>query len=119
LTTPDDVFQIDGTHVYGLVKKSTYTKPPETWEAHRKYCDIQLVIEGREVFGYCPHAMVDEDSAYNEEEDAALFTGLEGINIELAPHQFVIFMPHEFHLPGGIGRDSGSCKKLILKVEAD
>ena len=118
-TLPEGVFQIDGSHVYGLVKTSTYDKPPATWEAHRKYCDIQLVIEGNEVFGYCPLAGVDEEAVYNETKDAALFAGLTGINIELSPQQFVIFLPHEFHLPGGIGRSGGSCRKLILKVEAD
>ena len=49
------------------------TKPQEEipFEAHKRYWDLQLVLEGEELLGYAPLAELTETVAYAEKEDIA------------------------------------------------
>jgi len=84
-------------------------------ECHRKYIDVQVVIEGIENVGVCRRSACDE-SAYDEEKD---FQKLEGDVdlLTLEAGSFMIFYPDDGHMPKiKHGDSSGGVKKVVFKV---
>ena len=73
------------------------------WEAHRRYADVQYILEGAERMG---HALLHEGLAvkkpYDEHDDAALFDA-HGSFFRVGTGEAAIFLPHDIHaaLPGG------------------
>ena len=66
---PVGQFEVKGKDVYGFVVDRTLEEEPRQWEIHKKYADIQLVLEGNERIGWC---VLDEDfPSYDEDKDVA------------------------------------------------
>lgn len=87
------------------------------WEAHEKFADIQVVLEGREIMGYAPIDAMDVETAYNPDKDAAFYTG-SGAALEFAPGDFAIFFPQDAHKPGVRPEGAGeTVRKLVVKVK--
>ena len=83
-------------------------------EMHRKYIDIQVLLEGKERMGWKAFdELTDEVQAYNEEKDCALYADRPTTFVDLLPGQFAIFFPEDPHAPV-IGE--GKVRKLIAKV---
>ena len=86
--------EVDGDNVFVNVmeaKLAPFDGPGKT-EAHRKYIDIQLPINGKETFGV--FTMTDKELAlpFNEKDDYVLFeTKTEPV--ELKPGEFIMFLP--------------------------
>lgn len=91
-------------------------------EMHRKFVDIQLVIEGEEMIEYGLQqpdlAKFDE---YRDEDDYQLTPAIEDKNeVILKPNQFAIFLPYEPHKPGNtVNGKSQTIKKLVVKVPVE
>lgn len=92
------------------------TKERARLEAHRRYIDIQLVLEGDEQIGWKP--LVDchnPMSAHNEEKDIRFFHDAPASWIAVPPDHFCIFFPEDAHAPLV---SSGMVRKIIFKVAA-
>lgn len=116
---PDGRHLLDGERIIALV--STYaSKPraPVSWEAHRRYIDIQVVLSGEELCGWAPIAQLTADGAYSEETDYAPFSG-SGTFLTLRPGLFAVFFPRDGHAPGLAVDESIAVRKLVLKVLID
>jgi biofilm protein TabA len=86
-------------------------------EAHRRYIDIQLTIEGREEIGWKPLG----DCAYpagpfDALKDIGLFSDRPESWLSLPAGHFAIFFPDDAHAPLG-GR--GTLKKAIMKIAVE
>ncbi|GAB4094028.1 YhcH/YjgK/YiaL family protein [Flaviaesturariibacter terrae] len=97
---------------YGPEKAFDSTK----WEAHRKYIDVQYIIDGQEKMGVAPLASARELMPYNEAKDAANYSA-EGSYYVADPSRFFIFFPQDVHRPN-IKVAEGSVRKLVIKVLA-
>jgi biofilm protein TabA len=109
-------YEIEGKEIFAMV--STYETHPVDemkWEAHRKYLDIQVLIEGEERMGFAPLSSVKEVIPYNEEKDIAFYRG-SGDFVTLGKGQFVIFMPQDAHQPCIQKGLPGYVKKVVIKV---
>lgn len=96
------------------------TSPAEGKQAemHRKFIDIQLLIEGEELieYGLSQPNLANYD-AYREEEDYQLTAEIENKNdLILKPNMFAIFLPYEPHKPGNAVSENKWLKKLVVKV---
>jgi biofilm protein TabA len=67
-------YEIDGSHVFALVQ-APQTRPQEQcrWEAHKKYIDIQYLIDGQETIGFQKTEAMAVSEAYNAREGSCLF----------------------------------------------
>ncbi|SFR52046.1 YhcH/YjgK/YiaL family protein [Thiomicrospira sp. ALE5] len=83
-------------------------------EAHRRFVDLQLMLDGSEMMQVATLTDQTPVQAYEEQQDFALYD-LQGQMIHVAQHHFVIFMPQDAHLPC-LGQPSKPVKKLILKA---
>ncbi len=83
-------------------------------ECHRRYIDIQLVLEGNEEMGWktladCREAVSD----YSEEKDIRFFDDAPASWIAVPPGHFCIFFPEDAHAPL---ISNGQVRKAIFKV---
>ena len=100
-----------------MIIQNSVTKKIEdaVLEAHRKYIDIQCVIEGEENFGVVSSANQAITKPYDAEKDYALFSG-ETSFIKLIVGSFIILFPQDLHRPCVEIRSSKPVKKIVLKI---
>lgn len=108
-------YEIEGTHVFALVQRYE-TKPREKgrWEAHRRYIDIQYVLEGEELFGYS-NLENCQAGEYDEAKDFLSLAG-EGDFFVVCAGTFVILGPQDAHMPGIAVSSPQPVKKVVVKV---
>jgi biofilm protein TabA len=108
-------YLILGDDLIAIVEHSP-GKPKEhaKLEAHRKYIDIQLVLEGDEQMGWKPLAeCMNPVSEYSEEKDIRFFHDAAASWVSVPPDHFCIFFPEDAHAPLV---SSGQIRKVIFKV---
>jgi YhcH/YjgK/YiaL family protein len=90
------------------------TREAAQLEAHRKYIDIQLSLDGDEVMGWKPLAdCLNPLSDYSEEKDIQFFLDAPASWIAVPPDHFCIFFPEDAHAPLVA---AGQVRKAIFKV---
>ncbi len=119
----DGRYEIFGEDVFAMVQ-SYQTKPTDagTWEAHRKYADIQFMILGSERMGIAPIERLKSQAAYDAEKDVEFFQGGvgEGLLVTVEQGSFAIFLPHDVHMPNlSIDGRPLPVKKVVVKVKLD
>ncbi len=109
---------IDGENVHALVSEYS-TKPlaQGRWEAHRRYIDLQCVIQGAERIGHAPVDLLRAEP-YDEQKDIMWLSG-EGQFATLRPGDFMILFPCDAHMPGIAVDDSPApVRKIVVKIAA-
>ena len=85
---PNGRYELDGDRVYCLVQRYR-TKPLEqaTFEAHRKYADVQCLLAGRETILWAPlTALITVKQPYDPNQDMGLFAPVAGATpVQLRP----------------------------------
>ena len=90
------------------------TKDMARLEAHRRYIDIQLVLEGDEQMGWKPLAdCFNPVSEHSMEKDIRFFHDAPASWVAVPPDHFCIFFPEDAHAPLVA---SGQVRKVIFKV---
>jgi len=109
-------YDIDGNNIYAIVQQYE-TKPAETgkWEAHRKYIDIQYIVSGSELMGYAHINNLTVSEDYNGEKDCLFLTG-SGSMLHCKPGTFVLFAPHDAHMPCLADGTPAMVKKVVMKI---
>jgi len=108
-------YPISGDQLFAIVERApAKIKEMAKLEAHRKYIDIQLVLEGDEHMGWKPLAdCLNPIGEYSEEKDIRFFHDAPTAWVPVPPHHFCIFFPEDAHAPL-VG--SGTIRKVIFKV---
>ena len=115
-------YTVDGDAVY--VNAAEYdTRAPENgmMEAHRKYIDIMLMLDGEERIAVCPtDALHHVTTPYDETQDA-LLAGMEAdcSVLRMRPGDVAILFPQDAHAPGLDANGTARVRKLICKVAVD
>ncbi len=108
-------YKIDGDKAILIIAEDDAREHPgNKLEAHIKYIDIQMVIEG--FFGLTWKALEECEniiSEYDPEIDAALYSDEADFEIEIRPGTFVVLMPEDAHFPQP---PKSKIKKAILKI---
>ncbi len=116
---PTGKYEIDGNNVFVMVQEYTTNSPEKAnFEGHRKYIDIQYVMEGVETI-----EVIDIDNsvstvAYDENTEAEFFKcDCATQKLVLRKGDFAVFYPHDLHKPGlSFEGKSGDVKKIVVKV---
>ena len=108
-------YSIVGDDLFAIVEQAQgKAQEMAKLEAHRKYIDIQLVLEGDEQMGWKPLAdCLNPASEHSEEKDIRFFRDAPASWIAVPPDHFCIFFPGDAHAPL-VG--SGQIRKVIFKV---
>lgn len=109
--------EIDGNRVFALVQEyETKEFDLNLWEAHKKYYDIQFIIEGTEEIKIARIEDMEPNTEYNSSLDYWLFSG-EGGGIKITKNQFMILTPEDIHQPGiKIEAATQKIKKIVIKA---
>lgn len=110
-------YEIDGDDVFAIVQSyETKEMDDGKWEAHKKYIDIQYMVEGKELMGFADAKNLTVSQDYNEEKDILFFKG-EGNFVTAVPKYFTIFFPNDAHMPGMTEETISNVKKVVVKVK--
>ncbi|MGB1309000.1 MAG: YhcH/YjgK/YiaL family protein [Oceanihabitans sp.] len=110
--------EIDGDNVFALVLEyDTHPLLEGKWEAHRKYYDLQYIVEGKEQIAIANINTMKVVEAYNKEGDYELFSGEVTELKTLSEKDFILLSPHEVHQPGiVINNTIQKIKKIVVKA---
>lgn len=114
----DGRYEIDGDRVFATVGMSdmrALSKAP--LEAHDRYIDIQIVLQGVETYGWknrCDCSVVTQPM--DTEKDIVFYGDKPAGYITLSGGDMVVFFPEDGHAPL-IGE--GQVRKCIIKVAAE
>lgn len=109
-------YVIDGDRIYAMVQEYE-TRPRELgkWEAHRRYIDVQYVVDGIETMGYAPLGTLTVTQPYTDEKDCMLLAG-EGSFLTVPAKTFAIFYPQDAHMPCLACAAPVKVRKVVVKV---
>ncbi|MCQ2183964.1 MAG: YhcH/YjgK/YiaL family protein [Bacteroidales bacterium] len=110
-------YEIVGREAYAIVSEYE-TKAPENcrFESHRKYIDLQYIIEGKEIMGVAAPEGLEVTVPYVE--DIEFYgTEAEGAKYEEAtPEKFLVFFPDQPHRPCISCDGPSHIKKVVVKI---
>ncbi len=112
--------EIDGDNVFFNCQTVT-TQPIEErfFEGHKKYIDIQIVIEGEERIGYSTRSNVVRTTPWDKETDFEKYEGSVDHIFDLNGDTFIIIFPEEPHMPLIHGENGPKeIKKVVFKIKA-
>jgi YhcH/YjgK/YiaL family protein len=110
---------LDGENLFVVVAEYE-TKPIDQafYEAHRKYIDIQLLARGTERMGYAHVKDLKVVEPYDAERDFVKLKG-DGQLFTVRPGEFVLFAPHDAHMPALAVDKPQPAKKIVLKIRTE
>ena len=82
------------------------------YEAHKKFLDIHLVLEGESLEGYADMSVSTPTTEYNEQDDYVLLEA-PGNEMTLRAGDFVVYFPCDAHAPVISCKD---LKKAVIKI---
>ena len=119
LSLADGRHEIDGDNMYANVM-SYETKAAEElkFEAHRRYIDVQILLEGEEFLDVSHRKDLEVDTPYSDEGDAALFkASAVDASVRLESGKFAVLYPADIHQPGRMTADTSQpVRKMVVKV---
>ncbi len=102
----------------GYVVVSEYdARSNEKFEAHKKYIDVQMLVEGEEDILCAPLAAGEVTVPYNEEKDVTFYSCNKQITtVHIGAFESVILMPEDLHAPNNCKTHN---KKVLFKIPVD
>jgi YhcH/YjgK/YiaL family protein len=93
---------------------NTKSKDEGKWEAHRRYIDLQYIVQGAENIG---HANIHQlqQGEYDANKDFLPFDG-DGNFFTLQSSYFVLLLPEDAHMPGLAVASPAPVKKVVVKI---
>ena len=88
------------------------------FESHRKYIDVQVVVEGDETLELAEISRLPVKQAYDAERDVIIYADYAGASLlRLNPGEAAIFFPVDGHMPGlRSGVTATLVRKTVIKV---
>ncbi|MGE5320286.1 MAG: YhcH/YjgK/YiaL family protein [Hyphomicrobiaceae bacterium] len=107
--------EVLGEQVFAIVEACAgRTRAEAKLECHRRYIDIQLVLEGVDEMGWKPvAACVDPATDYDEARDIRFFNDAPSSWIATVPGVFCLFFPDDAHAPL-VSREM--VRKVVVKI---
>jgi len=115
---PAGIHPIIGKQLFVIVEaEQGRTREVAKLECHRKYIDIQLVLEGTDEMGWKPLADCHQPiSEYSEERDIRFFNDTADSWISTPAGSYCIFFPEDAHAPLV---STGKIRKCVFKIAVD
>lgn len=112
---PEGTYEIQGKHVYAMVQSyEPKGIDGRQFEAHKKYIDVQYIVQGCEKMGYALLGQQKATTEYNEDDDYTLYEG-DASFVDFEEGMFAIFYPDDLHIPSLESKPS-KVKKVVVKV---
>lgn len=122
---PLDLFtgphQVAGCAIHMM---STTSRLPEgcRYEVHRRFCDVQVVLEGQEWLFNAPARSLQLNGSFNETKDVGFLASdpEEPARLTLRPGLFAVLFPWDAHLPAmAVDNRPAPLRKCVAKIPLD
>lgn len=111
-------FDITESLQFGIgIEYTTKNSEQGLWEAHRRYLDIHVILEGEELVEIADISNMTSTKDY--EDDYELFSGAKDFSVSLVPGDFLVLFPNEVHKTGVKITDTTAVKKIVFKLLLD
>ncbi|HRI87200.1 MAG TPA: YhcH/YjgK/YiaL family protein [Candidatus Hydrogenedentes bacterium] len=115
----DGRYELDGDRLFVLVFRYTsQVREAGTWEAHRRYADLQYIVHGEECMGVTLEGRLTA-KPYDAARDCLFLTGDCSDIITVRAGEFVVFWPGEAHMPNLAVDAPAPVMKVVLKIACD
>jgi biofilm protein TabA len=106
---------VQGEQLFAIVEACAgRTRAEAKLECHRRYIDIQLVLEGVDEMGWKPVAdCVEPMTEYEAARDIRFFKDAPSSWVATPPGSFCLFFPSDAHAPLV---SAGMIRKVVVKV---
>ncbi len=109
-------YELDGDNVFYMVQ-AYETDPDKTIsEAHKKYIDIQFMVDGEEIIGVAPISCEKTETEAKPENDV-WFYECKTEPLTLFSGSFMVLYPNDLHCPGVSVSKPKTCRKVVVKVK--
>jgi YhcH/YjgK/YiaL family protein len=101
-----------------LGKYFTKSENEKFWESHKKYLDVQIMINGTEKVAINDIRDMEVKS-FDEEKDLTILEGDKAFDIVMKTGDVLVFFPNDVHKPElnvSENDDSGNIRKIVTKV---
>ena len=101
-----------------LGKYFTKSENEKFWESHKKYLDVQIMINGTEKVAINDIRDMKVKS-FDEERDLTILEGDKAFDIIMKTGDVLVFFPNDVHKPElnvSENDDSGNIRKIVTKV---
>lgn len=119
--TPDGRYPIEGDRVFALVQ--SYETGPSTerpFEVHRRYIDLQYVVEGRERILRSHLVGLEVETPYDPERDAEFYHDPPASSsVLVGSGEFAILYPNDAHKSGCMAGGRDPVRKIVVKIDVD
>lgn len=117
---PAGRYQLSGENYANIDEYDTRRANPAGFEAHRKYIDIQYLLDGEERVLVRPLEGACCTTPYDDARDAAFFRHDEAgaAELRLGDGYFVILFPNDAHEPQLCIGEPQRVRKVVVKVAA-
>lgn len=112
-------YEVDGNNFYYMSQEYLTKVPGEAqFEMHKKYIDIQVVLDGEEIIRFEAPGKLAVTREYDENKDCMLFAmNREFDSVRLRKGDLTIIFPGEPHAPAiGTAAQPTTVKKLVIKI---
>lgn len=120
-TVADGRMDIDGNRLYASVATyETGSREERRFEAHKKYIDVQVLLEGEE----CIDVSLEKDlptlEAYDEKKEVMFLKAPQHVaSLPMKPGYFAVFYPPDTHRPGCHLLEKRRVRKIVMKVAVE
>jgi YhcH/YjgK/YiaL family protein len=115
-TLPVGRHSIDTDRVFLIVGQEIGRGAVQALESHRRYIDIQYVVDGVEQIGWKPTEGLAVASEYDPERDIMFYHDVPTTWLTIPSGHFAIFFPADAHAPLG---GTGPVHKVVAKILVD
>ncbi|MDE6584668.1 MAG: YhcH/YjgK/YiaL family protein [Anaeroplasmataceae bacterium] len=120
MALPKGKTEIDGKNVY--VNRDTYVARPLEecyFENHEHYLDLQIVLKGKELFGYTDisNPSLQVTTPYNTDKDVTKYSASDAVYFVLE-EGFALVYKEDIHLAKG-KVDDELVEKAVIKIKVD
>ncbi len=115
-------YELQGEDIFAQISSyKTRTQDSALLETHNKYIDIQAVLTGKEIIKTSSRDGLVVHTQYDEVKDVEFYRcSGELADINLYPGSFVLFYPHDAHMPGIVlGKEAEMVKKVVVKIKLE
>lgn len=111
-------FEIEGDEFFGIgLEYQTGPEEKGGWEAHRKYIDVHVILEGEEKIYVADISTCQVSKAYEADGDYELFEGKKEHVFTMKAQDVLVLYPNEVHHTSiQVKDESSSVKKIVFKI---
>lgn len=111
-------FELDGDRLFAFTQEYETREDNDTPEAHRRYIDIQYLIDGEELVGVAPLEEMTEEVEAKPDNDIRFYHGPTA-KLPIGKRRFLVLFPEDAHAPCIALGAPAAVKKCVVKVLAD